>query len=125
MIYQHVAQGRDGVLATEIDRIIRADKVSNRSGCRSRVHGLRSPRLSCNIRATSSGESRVLTAPADTPVAPDRGRKLALTRDFPGQCGGAGEENRTPVCSLGSSPEPDFATSVGVRPVPLSAEKPL
>ena len=30
MIYQHVAQGRDGVLATEIDRIIRADKVSNR-----------------------------------------------------------------------------------------------
>ena len=29
MIYQHVAQGRDGVLATEIDRIIQADKAAN------------------------------------------------------------------------------------------------
>ncbi len=29
MIYQHVAQGRDGVLATEIDRIIRPEPATS------------------------------------------------------------------------------------------------
>lgn len=58
MIYQHAAQGRDGVLATEIDRIINA---SSAGGDAMRVGGARSdplrPRRSCNIRATSNGQS--------------------------------------------------------------------